>query len=235
MMAAPPIGPSPPRQPTLLKFVSRRQAAAALVARVVADLEQALARRGAASLAVPGGTTPGEFLALLGYRSLDWHRVTVTLTDERWVAPSHERSNTGLVARTLGCHGRPYSWFPVWRPGVPLGEAPGLLESDSASLPWPLDVVVLGMGEDGHVASLFPGDETGFAAGTARRFVAVRGPGDEPRVSLTASAIAAARRTCLMVTGERKQAMLRDLADTTLPVARVLAQCPGRVVAYAAD
>jgi len=218
--------------PAIRRLVSHRQACAVLTARVIADLEEAISLRGAASLAVPGGTTPGEFLSMLGSRALDWQRVTVTLTDERWVAPDHPRSNGGLLRRTLGREGRPYRWFPLWREGLPVEAAAARLEAESGPMPWPLDVVVLGMGDDGHVASLFPGDESAFLAGPAQRFVAVTGPGGEPRLSLTPAALTQARKLYLLLRGAAKEAVLSSAAAASLPVARVLAARNGAYTVY---
>jgi len=219
----------------LHRFLSHVQASAALTATVVADLDDAIRRREAASLAVPGGTTPGAFLGLLGQRLLDWRRVFVTLTDERWVAPDQDRSNAGLVARTLGQAGRPYAWFPLWRQGLTPSQALPLLESQSDTLPWPLDVVVLGMGDDGHVASLFPGDETGFSTAAGQRFVAVAGPGDEPRISLSAEALAAARNVYLLLRGATKEKVLTEALASDLPVARLFAARNGAVTVYSSS
>lgn len=230
-----PLASSCPALPGALpvrRFLSHAQASAALVASVAADLDRAVARHGAASLAVPGGGTPGDFLSLLGYRTLDWPRIHITLTDERWVPASHERSNAGLLTRTLGRHERPYRWFPLWRPDLSPDAAAEIFERESASLPWPLDVVVLGMGDDGHVASLFPGDPAGFDAPAARRFVAVRGPGDEPRISLTAAALAQARAAYLLIRGQDKEAVLNAALGGDLPVARLLAARQGSLIVY---
>jgi 6-phosphogluconolactonase len=216
------------------RFATHGQASAALAAAVAADLENAVEERGVASLAVPGGTTPGEFLSLLGQRDLDWPWITVTLTDERWVSPANERSNAGLVARTLGHSPRPYQWWPLWREDCSPQQAAAQLEIESRAVPWPLDAVVLGMGEDGHVASLFPGDESGFNGSGSRNFVAVRGPSGEPRVSLSAAAIIKARNVYLLLKGETKQARLAA-ADSRLPVARILAKRKDPTVVFASE
>lgn len=217
---------------SLLSFVSPGQAAAALAARVVSDLEQAVAQRGHASIAVPGGTTPAAFLRLLGYRNLDWRRIAVTLTDERWVPPAHERSNAALVSGTLGAAGRPYRWFPLFRAGTTAEVAVPRVEYESGSLGWPLDVVVLGMGEDGHVASLFPGSSAGLDDTGSRRFVAVTGPDGMSRISLTLTALREARSVYLLFHGDAKLATLGRAAREGLPVARLLAARRDRVVAF---
>jgi 6-phosphogluconolactonase len=216
------------------RFDSHAAASAALAGRVAAVLSDAVNLRGAASLAVPGGTTPGEFLTSLGQQPVDWPHVTVLLTDERWVAPDHPRSNTALVERTLGARGRPYRWYPLWREGVAPRDVTALLEADADLLPWPLDAVVLGMGDDGHVASLFPGDETGFADASAR-FVAALGPGAEPRVSLSAAVLAQARETYLLLRDAAKLDVLERALGGDLPVARLIAARQGRVHVYASE
>lgn len=221
-------------QPVVHRFDSHAAASAALARRVAAVLTDAVEQRGAASLAVPGGTTPGEFLASLGEQPVDWPRVAVLLTDERWVAPDHPRSNTALVDRTLGARGRPYRWYPLWRAGLAPHEATALLEADAGAVPWPLDAVVLGMGDDGHVASLFPGDETGYVHATSR-FVAVLGPGAEPRVSLSAAVLAQARDVCLLLRGAGKLDVLERALGGDLPVARLVAARHGRVHVYASE
>jgi 6-phosphogluconolactonase len=220
--------------PVVHRFESHAAASAALAGRVAAVLTDAATLRGAASLAVPGGSTPGEFLAALREQPLDWSHVTVLLTDERWVAPDHPRSNTALVDRTLGARGRSYRWYPLWREGVALHEATALLEADASAVPWPLDAAVLGMGDDGHVASLFPGDETGFADASSW-FVAVLGPGGEPRVSLSAAVLAQAREVYLLLRGAAKLAVLERALDGDLPVARLLAARHGPVHVYASE
>jgi 6-phosphogluconolactonase len=234
-MMAEPRFPNASRAPWALhRFGSLAQASAALAAFVVAELEAAIAARGEASLALPGGASPRELLRLLGYRSLDWRHVHLTLTDERWVAPDHARSNAGQVERLMPRGVRGARWFPLWRPGLSPAAGVELIESQSAALPWPLDVIVLGMGEDGHVASLFPGDPSGYPA-QDRRFVAVTGPGGEPRVSLTAGAIAAARKVCLLVGGQRKLDVLAGAGARDLPVWRVLQSLGDRARVFAGD
>lgn len=221
-------------EPVVHRFDSHAAASAALAGRVAALLQDAVRSRGAASLAVPGGTTPGEFLTALGEQPVDWSHVTVLLTDERWVAPDHPRSNTALVDRTLGARGRPYDWYPLWRDGVALHDAVATLEADASAMPWPLDVAVLGMGDDGHVASLFPGDETGYASASSR-FVAVLGPGAEPRVSLSAAVLAQARETCVLLRGATKLGVFERAQDGDLPIARLVAARHGHVHVYASE
>lgn len=220
--------------PDIHRFATHAEASSALAARVAEQLADAVAARGVASLAVPGGTTPAEFLTALGDAGPDLERVTVMLTDERWVPPDHPRSNAALVGRTLGRRAGRYRWYPLWLDGLSPAGAVEVLDAGTADIAWPLDVVVLGMGEDGHVASLFPGDESGFASG-ARRFVAVTGPADEPRVSLSASSIVQAREVYLLLRGDAKLDVFSGALGGALPVARVVAARQGRVHVFASN
>jgi len=190
-----------------------REAQGEALARAVADdLNAALSARGSARLAVPGGTTPGPFLTLLGQAALNWDRVTVTLTDERWVSASDPRSNQRLLSETLFRGAAAAARF------VPLsGDGPGpedglrSLTLSLQQLALPLDVAVLGMGADGHTASLFPG-ATGLAAALAPDAppaVAIRAAGaPEPRITLSAPALLSAPRAYLLIAGVDKAAAL---------------------------
>ena len=224
----------PAAAPVVRCFESHAAASAALAGQVASRLRDAVSNGGDATLAVPGGTTPAEFLGALGEQSLDWSHVTVLLTDERWVSPDHPRSNAALVERTLGSRGRRYRWYPLWREGVAPHEAEALLAAEAGVVTFPLDFVVLGMGDDGHVASLFPGDETGFAE-AAPPFVAVRGPGEEPRVSLSAAVLAQAREVFVLLRGASKLGVLRRALGGVLPIARVVAARDGRVHVFASE
>lgn len=218
----------------LQRHDSAEEAAAALAAQVVAALRLGLGWRQAASLAVPGGRTPVPLFHALRDAELDWARVGVTLTDERWVPESHAASNAALVRRELLCGRAGAATF------VPLFDA-GAADAASAvagrwqvlrALPRPFDAVVLGMGEDGHFASLFPGNDTLPAALDAHGVpgcVAMQAP-VEPvqRISLNLAALLQARRLFLLVTGEAKRELLlaasRREALGRWPVAALLTQ-----------
>lgn len=179
---------------------------------VAGDLRAALAARGRASLAVPGGTTPGPFLDALSRAPLDWSEVTVTLTDERWLPPDHERSNQRLVTGTLLRDGAAAAGFlPLYGGGAAPEESLGRVAAALEAMVLPLDVCVLGMGEDRHTASLFPGaDRLAEAlAPEAPPVLALRAPGaPEPRVTLTAPVLRGAGKVYLLITGEAKAAAL---------------------------
>src|SRR5690606_17518849 len=113
-----------------------------------------------ASLALSGGNTPKRFLQALSLQSLDWRDVIVTLVDERWVPESNERSNARLLrASLLQGLAAEARFLPLYRDTPEPEQALPEIERDLAALPSPFDAVVLGMGNDGHTASFFPGGD----------------------------------------------------------------------------
>lgn len=194
---------------------------------VAARLEDALRTRGRAGLVATGGRAPGPVYDRLKDADLDWARVVVTLSDERCVDEGSPDSNAGQVrARLLTGRAARARLLPLWpRP-----------EPAALAALTPFDAVMLGMGEDGHVASLIPGDP-GLDRGLTSEALLVDVPaglGQPPlaRVSLTLSALLNARAIFLLVAGDAKRAAIdRALAGEDLPVARLLnqAQVPVRI------
>lgn len=195
-------------------------------------IEQALEARGRAFVALPGGKTPKLALTLLAERKLEWADVTIVPTDERLVPPTDPRSNVGMLAKLF---------LPKKARVVPLsaGETDPVMAGRAAderlaALDWPLDLALLGMGADGHVASIFPGPDFDAAINgpKARLAMGVRPepmPEDMPvpRVTLTKAALVSARVVTMMVTGADKRRVLekalKDGAASAVPVGRLLA------------
>lgn len=205
---------------------------AALADRVAAMLRHAIGRRGRASLVVSGGRSPIPFLQALGQRKLDWARVTVTLADERWLAPEHPDSNAGLViANLLQGPAAQARFIPLYGgEATPEGGLAACTER-LRELVRPFDVVVLGMGDDGHFASLFPGIE-GLAellSDTGPALAATVPPAaSHARLSLGTSALLDARRVVLQIQGGAKRSVIEAAARCEnaekLPIATLLHQ-----------
>ncbi len=194
------------------------------------DLRAALGRRERVLFCVPGGSTPGPVFDLLAAVELDWGRIDIVLSDERWVPEDHPRSNAALVRRhLLQGPASAARLLPMWRAGLEPAEAARALSAELVPQ-LPLDVVLLGMGADMHTASLFPGaPELDLAlADDAPPVMAMEVPGQpETRITLTAPVLREAFALHLLLTGAEKRAALEraEKADPLdAPVAALLDQ-----------
>ncbi len=186
-----------------------------LADKLASQLESYLNHNDTVLLAVPGGTTPGPIFDVLSGVRLDWDRVYVMLTDERWVPEDHPRSNTALVReRLLTGHAAAAHYLPLNADGPPAEEVPRLAAAIEPHLP--ISVLVLGMGADMHTASLFPG-APGLAAALAPNapILNIVEPEDAPevRVSLAAHVLDEAMSKHLVITGKEKREALERAAD----------------------
>src|SRR5262245_48266170 len=140
------------------RFPDSLALAHALSGEIKVDLEEAIAARGAASLVVSGGRTPAKLFHQLSTEKLDWAKVFVALADERWVETTSDASNERFVRETLLVGAASAARFvglknPAATPEAGVDWATRAL----TRVPHPFDVVLLGMGPDGHTGSLFPG------------------------------------------------------------------------------
>ena len=196
-------------------------------------VESALDARGSCLLALPGGRTPLPVFDKLAKADLDWKKVTIIPTDDRLVPMDDERSNVRAIAKAFLRAGARVVPIATEIPDHKL--AGNSADARLQDLPWPPDLAWLGMGEDGHTASIFAGPDLADAldAPKARRAVGVMPdpmPADAPvpRVTLTRASILAARTMLITITGDKKRELLEQaIADgqsSKLPIGRVLAE-----------
>lgn len=196
--------------PTEHLFATGAQAAADIAARIATLLADGIAARGVASIAVSGGRSPRPVLEALSRVDLDWSKVVVTLVDERWVAPDSADSNERLVREALLQGAAAQARFvPMKNDAADAYAGQATAEADFAALPWPLDIILLGMGDDGHTASLFPdGKELAEGLRSKALTIAATPPvAPHQRLSLTAHAVLQSRHIFLQISGAGKKAV----------------------------
>ncbi|WP_394809253.1 6-phosphogluconolactonase [Nitrosomonas sp.] len=180
----------------------------------VATLQNTLAHKPQATLVVPGGNTPRYYLPALAKCKLPWDRITVTLSDERWVDVTDEQSNEHLAKQHLMSHLPATTRFVGLKtqhdnPFDAIKETHHRLDK----LPLPLSLTVLGLGEDGHIASLFPGMNPDLLS--RHHCVAIAPPiAPSPRVSLSLKLLAESEQIVLVVTGKNKHRLLDRMSES---------------------
>ena len=192
--------------------ISPRDRLSLQLAEAVAEaLRVDLASRERVLLVVSGGSTPVPFLRALAETPLPWSRVDVTLADERWVAESDDDSNARLIREhLLRSQARQANFVALTNAAETPEQGVAEVAERVAALAWPASAVVLGMGGDGHTASLFPDSrELELALSTAEPVVAVRTPSQpQARISLSADRLHQSSRHFLHITGDAKRDVL---------------------------
>jgi 6-phosphogluconolactonase len=215
------------------RFPDSLALAHALSGEIKVDLEEAIAVRGVASLVVSGGRTPAKLFEQLRGEALDWSKVWITLADERWVETTSSASNEKLVREALLTGPAAAAHFVGLKNPAPAPEAGADWATRALTrVPHPFDVVLLGMGDDGHTASLFPGSialAKALDRSVAPGCVAINAlTAPHARLSLNLAALLDARRIILHIEGESKwQVYHRAKAPgpvAELPVRSVLQQ-----------
>jgi len=207
---------TPPTRYRLIVAESAEDLARQTAQAIGSTLDLVLAQRDRAQIALAGGETPRATYRQLGHQHLPWDRVDVLLGDERWVSASDPSSNARMVRETLMAEapGRQARLHPVptdlASPQLGAETYGELLHQLCAGTPPALDLVLLGLGDDGHTASLFPG--TAAPTITDRAVTLGEGKG-LPRVTLTAPTLSAARRVLFLVSGAGKVQALKRLLD----------------------
>ncbi|MBC3421465.1 MULTISPECIES: 6-phosphogluconolactonase [unclassified Pseudomonas] len=190
-----------------------KRLAATLAGDVAERLRAAIASKGQACVVLSGGRSPVPFLEQLAQEKLDWSKVTVSLADERWVPVEHADSNAGLLARhLLKGEAAKARFMGLYQRADNLDAAAQQADQVLADLP-PIDVLVLGMGDDGHTASLFPDSPNlveGLDPESARRCLPLLAPSvPHQRLSMTRALLSSAAFVALSVQGSGKLATLR--------------------------
>jgi len=203
-------------------------------------VRSAIAARGSATLALAGGKTPVPAFRELAEARLDWSDVTLLPTDDRLVAADDPLSNVGLIRQCFDRTGASIMALTDASDSDPV-EAGNRADARLGELDWPLDLVWLGIGEDGHTASILPGPDFETALTTSRRACWVVPdplPKEAPvaRVTLTRAALLSTHTLIVTLTGARKRAVIeRAIADgsrATSAIGRVLADTPMPVVLF---
>ena len=178
--------------PEIFFYESVEAQAEALSEQIAVALMKDVDEKGEALLVLPGGSSPRVLISWLAQKDLPWEKVVVSVSDERCVPVKSEHSNIGQVIRLFSEQGREVNAAPMWDEG----------KKDLSSLPWPATAVVLGMGSDGHTASLFSGQE--WVSGDDK-VIETMAPFDPPRrVSLSMDVLTSAENLILLVNGDEK-------------------------------
>jgi len=206
-------------EPVARRYADMDTLSRELAAQIAAGLAAAIGARGLASLVVSGGRTPQRLFEMLRARPLDWSRVCIALADERWVDPADGASNEKLVRDVLLKDLAASARFLGLKNGAPTPDLGAVSAWETfARVPRPFDAVLLGMGDDGHTASLFPGSPnlpSALNPAAAAGCVGMWSP--EPpqaRLSLNLTALLDSRRIVVLISGDAKW---RTLGEAQAP------------------
>jgi 6-phosphogluconolactonase len=204
-------------------FATRESLMHAAAASIATALEQGIAERGEGFAALSGGGTPESAYEKLAHLEVSWPRVTFLLVDERFVPPTDSASNEALLRRALApALAAGAKLAPMYSDGANHSEAAD--RADALYADKPIDIALMGMGNDGHTASWFPQSPQlaeALAPNAQRTVVAVRAAGaagSQQRLTLTRAALARAKNLVLLITGAEKRALLTNEARAALPV-----------------
>jgi 6-phosphogluconolactonase len=222
-------------------FANGAELAEALATQVAAALAEAVSARGEAAIAVSGGSTPKAFFKALSAKDINWKKIVITLVDERFVPPENDRSNHSLVsANLLQDKAAVAKFLPLYHAVADAEDAAFAATSDAKRLPRPFDVVILGMGGDGHTASFFPGGSNLAKAldpSTPRGIITMEAEGaGEPRLTFTFSSLEDAALLVLHIEGEGKKDVLAKAEgsgdEAEMPIRAVLRRATSPVEIY---
>ena len=233
--------------PTILRFEDRADLSKAVARSIESTISSALKTGGSANLMLSGGSTPIQAYRELSQKDLDWNNVRVGLVDERWVPPDHPNSNEGMIRRelmSLPAKNIVSMWDDSESPFDSVDEIENRYKTFSS-----IDVLVLGMGLDGHTASWFPesiGIDVALDTNNKYSVAAIDATGsavagDIPlRMTLTLLAVARARDVILMICGKEKwkvfeSALRTENKSSTLPVSLAIKYLASVTTVYFAE
>jgi 6-phosphogluconolactonase len=199
-------------------FSSANELATVFSQRISDILKQAISEKGKASLVVSGGSTPLPLFKALSIRSIDWSKVTITLADERWIESTDAASNEKLVRQNLlQDKAAAANFIPLKTAHNNAEDAVEQLTATFMKVGLPFDAVILGMGEDGHTASLFPCSaqiEAGLDVNLPAMLIATQ-PITAPhqRISFTLRALVSSAHVFLHLTGQKKRDVLQHALE----------------------
>jgi 6-phosphogluconolactonase len=219
--------------PTVQKYASADELTSRLAETIAADLKRSIEVRGLASLVVSGGHSPVKLFEKLRVAPLDWSRVCVGLVDERWVEPTDPNSNEKLLRDHLLRDAAAAARFAGLKNAAPSPDLGAVSAWETyARVPRPFDVTILGMGDDGHTASLFPRSpnlQSALNPDAIAGCVGMWAPtAPQARISLNLSALLDSRRIVLFIVGDDKWKTYAKAAESgpveDMPVRAVLRQ-----------
>jgi len=212
-----------------------------LACKVAENLQDALAKKGEASLIVSGGSTPKKFFHELSQIDLAWEKVKIGLCDERWVAPTHPDSNEKLVRENLMvAYASKATFIGMFIEGAEAHDAQNACTQKIKDLLFPFDVIVLGMGDDAHTASLFPHNPKLNEAFESNELCISIEPSTAPhnRMSLTRNVILSADHLYLHFQGEKKLSLYHQALESDrrleMPICAILHQTTTPIEVYTA-
>ncbi len=209
--------------------------------KIASHIEQTLQQKDRCHMALSGGSTPEKTYNLLARENLKWSQVDIFLGDERWVDQADKRSNSDLIRRTLLAEypSNEAVFHPVPTTELSTPEASAkkfstLLSEICPGDPPVLDLILLGLGDDGHTASLFPGTES---LNVLDRYATVSNGTGLDRITLTPPVLSSAKKVIFLVSGKAKRVALRRLLDSSESSIRTPAKlvCPRSEVLILAD
>ncbi len=220
-------------------FETREQASAAAAERIAEALSRRLQNQKAASLVVSGGTSPIRCFEALAHADIDWSRVGVLPSDDRWVPSEHGDSNEKLVRDKLLVNGAASAdLLPFFARGTSVEERAAALDREIRFVPFPFACSLLGMGTDGHFASLFPDADNldeGLDLESQTLCLPIRtAASPHPRITLTLAALSRSDEIVLLIFGDDKRIIYEKAkaGNARYPVTRLLRQKRAPVHVY---